>query len=144
MPAAHGEGRFTTSIPRLLEKLRENSQIVFRYCDENGKIDSDFPINPNGAIDNAAAICNPAGNVMAIMPHPERAFVIPMPKIFSSMRQYMENPTPKNFVLDFSDNKPTIETYAAPANTLQIFVSSKSPTTKRKLSKTPLLTKASM
>ncbi len=125
VPAAHGEGRFTTSIPGLLEKLRENSQIVFRYCDESGKIDTDFPVNPNGAIDNAAAICNPAGNVMAIMPHPERAFRIPMPKIFSSMRQYMENPTPKNFTLDFTDNKPAIETYAAPANALQIFVSLK-------------------
>lgn len=125
VPAAHGEGRFTTSIPGLLEKLRDNSQIVFRYCDEDGKIDADFPVNPNGAIDNAAAICNPAGNVMAIMPHPERAFVIPMPKIFSSMRRYMENPTPKTATLDFADNKPALKTYTVPGDTLQIFVSLK-------------------
>lgn len=128
VPAAHGEGRFTTTVPGLLEKLRENNQIVFRYCDESGKVDGNFPVNPNGAIDNAAAICNPAGNVMAIMPHPERAFKIPMPKIFSSMRSYMEqggirSAAPESIVpLTFSSSIPPLETYAPPANSLQIFV----------------------
>ncbi|MFA6023873.1 MAG: phosphoribosylformylglycinamidine synthase I [Candidatus Gracilibacteria bacterium] len=90
VPVAHGEGRFTTTIPDLLEKLIENNQIVFRYCEKNGETNPDFPVNPNGAMHNAAAICNPQGNVMAIMPHPERAPTAPMPKIFSSMRAYME------------------------------------------------------
>ena len=89
-PAAHGEGRFTTTIPDLLPFLQKNQQIVFRYSDEKGEIKTDFPVNPNGAMDNAAAICNPRGNVMAIMPHPERAPLAPMPKIFSSMKKYME------------------------------------------------------
>ncbi len=123
VPVAHGEGRFTTTIPNLFEKLRENSQIVFRYCDESGKVDSNFPVNPNGATDNAAAISNPAGNVMAIMPHPERAFIIPMPKIFTSMRKYMENPNPRTATLELPDNKPSLETYSTKA--LQIFVSLK-------------------
>lgn len=125
VPVAHGEGRFTTTVNGLLEKLNENKQITFRYCDESGKVNPDFPVNPNGAMDNAAAISNPAGNVMAIMPHPERAFIIPMPKIFSSMRKYMENPSPKPVILDFTDTKASLEKYTVPGNTLQVFVSLK-------------------
>ncbi|MBI4127205.1 phosphoribosylformylglycinamidine synthase I [Candidatus Peregrinibacteria bacterium] len=122
VPVAHGEGRFTTTIPTLFDKLRENSQIVFRYCDQIGTVDSDFPVNPNGATDNAAAICNPSGNVMAIMPHPERAFIIPMPKIFSSMRKYMEGAPLQNTKspLEFTDNRPPLQNYKPSA--LQIFV----------------------
>lgn len=122
VPVAHGEGRFTTTTPNLFDKLRENSQIVFRYCDLTGVADPDFPVNPNGATDNAAAICNPAGNVMAIMPHPERAFVIPMPKVFSSMRKYMEGTPLQNTKppLEFTDNRPAVQKYKPSA--LQIFV----------------------
>jgi phosphoribosylformylglycinamidine (FGAM) synthase-like amidotransferase family enzyme len=46
---------------------------VLRYCTESGYLDNSFPINPNGSIENAAGICNPEGNVLAMMPHPERA-----------------------------------------------------------------------
>jgi len=73
MPMAHGEGRFTTTHPDLLEQLERNDQIVLRYCTPEGEIDPNFPINPNGALANMAGICNPAGNVLALMPHPERA-----------------------------------------------------------------------
>lgn len=73
IPIAHGEGRFTTTKKDLLKKLIKNKQIIFRYCDEEGNINSDFPINPNGSIYNIAGICNPKGNVLAMMPHPERA-----------------------------------------------------------------------
>ncbi len=73
IPVAHAEGRFVTEDPGIVEKMRENDQIVLRYCDESGKIDDTFPVNPNGSIENAAGICNPAGNVLAMMPHPERA-----------------------------------------------------------------------
>lgn len=122
VPVAHGEGRFTTTIPNLFDKLRENNQIVFRYCDQIGTVDPDFPVNPNGAKDNAAAICNPAGTVMAIMPHPERAFVIPMPKVFSSMRKYLEGVPLQNTKppLEFTDNRPALQNYAN--TSLQIFV----------------------
>lgn len=84
-PIAHGEGRFSTDIPELIHKLKEKGQIVFRYCDDAGVITENFPVNPNGAAFNIAAICNPAGNVMAIMPHLERADVA-SEKLFSSMR----------------------------------------------------------
>ncbi len=122
-PVAHGEGRFTSSIPGLLEKLRENQQIVFRYCTSEGEIDPDFPINPNGAIDNAAAICNPRGNVMAIMPHPERAPKTPMPKIFSSMRKYMEGmPLTAGGVLPFVLPKTQPQQKVHEPNTIDLYV----------------------
>lgn len=84
-PIAHGEGRFTTDIENLMLTLSERRQIAFRYCDSHGAMNDSFPVNPNGAQFNAAGICNPEGNVLAIMPHlerhPEASF-----KLFSSMK----------------------------------------------------------
>jgi len=104
IPIAHGEGRFVTKDKSLIKKLLKNNQIIFRYCDGNGKIIDKFPVNPNGAIYNIAAISNKLGNIMAIMPHPERASwqrQIPTAikkldiktnaiKIFESMKKYIE------------------------------------------------------
>lgn len=73
LPIAHAEGRFVTEKKDLLEKLIENKQVVLRYCKEDGKIEEEFPSNPNGSLYNIAGICNPRGNVFALMPHPERA-----------------------------------------------------------------------
>jgi len=73
MPIAHGEGRFTTKDENLIPLLIENGQICFRYCDKDGRIVGDFPVNPNGSMDNIAAVSNKEGNVLALMPHPERA-----------------------------------------------------------------------
>ena len=80
VPIAHGEGRFTTRDEQVIEQLRANDQIVFQYCDEAGQIADTPEINPNGARDNIAGLCNPQGNVLAMMPHPERAsFVRQLP-----------------------------------------------------------------
>jgi phosphoribosylformylglycinamidine synthase len=73
IPIAHGEGRFTTADPDVAEKLVENRQVVLQYCSRDGDVSDDPSVNPNGAILNAAGICNLEGNVLAIMPHPERA-----------------------------------------------------------------------
>lgn len=73
IPIAHGEGRFTTADPSVHEQLVAGSHVVFQYCDESGEISDDPLVNPNGALLNAAGICNPEGNVMGMMPHPERA-----------------------------------------------------------------------
>jgi phosphoribosylformylglycinamidine synthase len=73
VPIAHGEGRFTTRQSDLLEQLQSNDQIVFQYCDAAGRIDMDPAVNPNGALAGIAGLCNPEGNVLAMMPHPERA-----------------------------------------------------------------------
>ncbi len=69
IPVAHGEGNYFCT-PEELKALNENSQIVFRYCSEKGDITSES--NPNGSIENIAGITNKAGNVLGMMPHPER------------------------------------------------------------------------
>lgn len=87
VPVAHGEGRFIIP-PALLSEMQNNGQCLFQYCDVNGKIIDEFPVNPNGSIQNIAAVSNKAGNVMAMMPHPERT--INGDAIFASMRDYIE------------------------------------------------------
>ncbi|MCX5687944.1 MAG: phosphoribosylformylglycinamidine synthase I [Candidatus Omnitrophica bacterium] len=61
LPIAHGEGKFIPRDKNVLNNLRKNGQIVFKYID-----------NPNGSIDNIAGICDATGRVLGMMPHPER------------------------------------------------------------------------
>ena len=70
IPIAHNEGRYFLDSDQLAE-LEKNEQVVLRYVDENSTPTADS--NPNGSLDNIAAICNIDGNVMGLMPHPERA-----------------------------------------------------------------------
>jgi phosphoribosylformylglycinamidine synthase len=70
IPIAHGEGRFHAD-EETLNELEANGQILFRYCDESGKIEESF--NPNGTSRHIAGIRNKEGNVFGMMPHPERA-----------------------------------------------------------------------
>jgi len=82
VPIAHGEGWFITKEKDLLDDLIQHRQIVFRYCNQTGEFNETFPTNPNGSTYNIAALSNPRGNVMAIMPHPERAsFVRQLPDL---------------------------------------------------------------
>jgi len=78
IPIAHGEGRFMFPKEKekeFLERLLENDQLVFRYCDEKGKpADEKYPDNPNGSFYDIAGICDPSGIIFGLMPHPERAF----------------------------------------------------------------------
>lgn len=73
MPVAHGEGRFTSRDPDRIGALVAAGQTPLRYADSGGSPAQHFPDNPNGSELAVAAVCNEAGNVMAIMPHPERA-----------------------------------------------------------------------
>ncbi|TAK73051.1 MAG: phosphoribosylformylglycinamidine synthase I [Gammaproteobacteria bacterium] len=86
VPIAHGEGRFVMT-EALLQEIENQGLNVFQYCDASGDIIDRFPINPNGSMRNIAAISNKAGNVMAIMPHPERT--LNGDPIFQSMRDYI-------------------------------------------------------
>ncbi|AGK61745.1 phosphoribosylformylglycinamidine synthase subunit I [Archaeoglobus sulfaticallidus PM70-1] len=73
-PVAHAEGKvvFPKGMEGIyIDRLVENDQIVFRYVDENGDY-AGYPWNPNGSIYNIAGICNAKGNVLGLMPHPER------------------------------------------------------------------------
>jgi len=69
VPIAHGEGNYYCSA-EAMEELRENGQVVFRYCTPGGMENPES--NPNGSIDNIAGIINKQGNVLGMMPHPER------------------------------------------------------------------------
>lgn len=70
VPIAHGEGNYFTD-PETLKRLEDNNQIVFRYCEADGRLTD--ASNPNGSVNNIAGICNPERNVLGMMPHPERA-----------------------------------------------------------------------
>ncbi len=70
LPIAHGEGCYYAD-PDTLTELEANQQILFRYANANGEVTA--ASNPNGSLNNIAGICNRAGNVVGMMPHPERA-----------------------------------------------------------------------
>lgn len=70
IPIAHGEGRYVADAPTL-DRLEESGRIVFRYSDASGAITDDA--NPNGSMRGIAGILSDEGNVLGMMPHPERA-----------------------------------------------------------------------
>ena len=70
IPIAHGEGCYRAE-PKILEELEARQQILFRYCDAEGRVTPEA--NPNGSSLNIAGIRNREGNVLGMMPHPERA-----------------------------------------------------------------------
>jgi phosphoribosylformylglycinamidine synthase I len=70
LPIAHGEGRYYAD-ENTLDELESGDQVIFRYCDSKGNITP--ASNPNGSMRNIAGICNKTGNIMGMMPHPERA-----------------------------------------------------------------------
>lgn len=88
LPVAHAEGKFFID-KEGLNKLEKNGQIVFRYVNEEGKL-AGFPWNPNGSTGNIAGICNPEGNVIGLMPHPERYLHKYMHPRWTCMKQLPE------------------------------------------------------
>ena len=73
LPVAHQEGKFIVA-KKILRKLNKKKLIICKYVNNYGLLaKKQFPYNPNGSIDDIAAITNPKGNVLAMMPHPERA-----------------------------------------------------------------------
>ena len=78
-PVAHREGRFVLRDPDMVDRLRENGQIALTYRvsagegdQEPGAAEGAYPANPNGSVLDIAGICNEKGNVLGLMPHPER------------------------------------------------------------------------
>jgi phosphoribosylformylglycinamidine synthase subunit PurQ / glutaminase len=70
LPIAHGEGRYVAP-PGTLTSLESTGRILFRYCESDGTLSA--RANPNGSLANVAGIMNEGGNVVGLMPHPERA-----------------------------------------------------------------------
>ena len=71
LQTAHREGNFTADND-VLERIENENLVVFRYCDVEGNPTQEFPDNPNGSMNAIAAITNPKGDILGIMPHPER------------------------------------------------------------------------
>lgn len=74
LPVGHGEGRFVAAT-ETLARLAERGQIALQYVDADGAPTVSYPDNPNGSAEAIAGICNPAGNVFGLMPHPDRAYL---------------------------------------------------------------------
>ncbi len=70
IPIAHGEGNYFAD-EETIARLEANGQVAFRYCSPSGEITTES--NPNGSLGNIAGIVNERGNVLGMMPHPERA-----------------------------------------------------------------------
>lgn len=88
VPVAHHDGNYFAD-HRTLRELQDNNQIVFRYCDSSGQLTEES--NPNGSLLNIAGICNKKGNVLGMMPHPERHAEVMLGgvdgvKLFESLR----------------------------------------------------------
>lgn len=75
LPIAHGEGKFITRDEDVLESLKQGDQVALRYIDADGDY-GEYPVNPNGSVDEIAGLCDSTGRAMGLMPHPER-FVDP-------------------------------------------------------------------
>jgi phosphoribosylformylglycinamidine synthase len=70
MPIAHNEGNYQVAT-EVLEEMKRQGQVVLRYCSPEGSVLPEY--NPNGATENIAGVCSREGNVLGMMPHPERA-----------------------------------------------------------------------
>lgn len=71
LPIAHGEGKFITKDETVLNRITMNHQVIFQYVNERGE-EADYSWNPGGSIQNIAGICDPTGQILGMMPHPER------------------------------------------------------------------------
>lgn len=92
VPIAHGEGNYYCD-EKTLQELKDNKRIIFTYCSPEGEESLEY--NPNGSLANIAGICNEKGNVLGMMPHPERCSEAVLGgtdgyKIFASMLNYLE------------------------------------------------------
>ena len=92
IPIAHGEGNYYCA-PDTLAAMKANDQVLFQYSTQDGEVNED--INPNGALEGIAGVCNAAKNVFGMMPHPERAADIELKnqdglEIFKSMIAHMQ------------------------------------------------------
>jgi phosphoribosylformylglycinamidine synthase subunit PurQ / glutaminase len=95
IPIAHGDGNFFAD-PDTLRRIEDGGQVLFRYCGPDGEVTTEA--NPNGSLNNIAGIINEGGNVLGMMPHPERASDPLLGhtdgrKVFRSMLEYALNAT---------------------------------------------------
>ena len=123
VPIAHAEGRFLFN-DDLEAEILKNNLIAYKYCDSRGNLSDDFPTNPNGSLHSAAALSNPTGNVMAIMPHPERTLKNEADDLFDSMKNYVESDSPFSYkALNFKSKKIGIQKFKKPSKGSELLIS---------------------
>ncbi len=112
----HGEGNFYAE-PEVLDELKANDQIAVQYCDAEGKAaDGMFPLNPNGAMEDIAGICDHTGRIFALMPHPDRFLTA-----YSQPDWTLQKEIAKRKGEHFSDESPAQKIYQ---NAVNYFVAS--------------------
>jgi phosphoribosylformylglycinamidine synthase len=74
LPVRHGEGKLVVDSHKTLEAIKGGGHIVVQYADEDGKVTSRYPYNPNGSVESVAGLCDSTGRIFGLMPHPE-AFI---------------------------------------------------------------------
>lgn len=118
---ANGEGRFIFPTDLLVE-LDKRQQIIFKYCTEAGELTNEFPTTPNGAVWGIAGFCNPFGNVVAYMPHPER-LERGGDSLFNNLRAWLEQP-PKHepYTIAWKPESTVVGAYECAKNCLQLYV----------------------
>ena len=94
LPVAHQEGKFIAG-KKIIDKLNKKKLIMCKYINNHGLLaKKQFPYNPNGSIDDIAAITNPKGNVLAMMPHPERALLFLQRPDWINQKERIKNKSP--------------------------------------------------
>jgi phosphoribosylformylglycinamidine synthase subunit PurQ / glutaminase len=86
LPVAHGEGKFVARDRSVLERLKSGNQIAFTYCDPTGN-EAGYPVNPNGSTENIAGITDSTGQILGLMPHPERHFFFTQHPAWTRMKR---------------------------------------------------------
>ncbi len=122
IPIAHAEGRFYSEDADLLAKIVGNDLNAFVYCDASGEIVPTFPTNPNSSVLNLAGISNSAGNVCALMPHPERTTA--GDPIFKSMKKWIMGKDKGQRIKDkvLNVQTPATKTIPKPKVSVELFV----------------------
>ena len=122
VPIAHAEGRFVVD-KNMRGLVEEKNLITYQYCDKNGEVSKNFPTNPNSSFNSAAAISNVSGNVMAMMPHPERSVSGEADDIFKSMKEYIQSDSPFSYqALHYNAKKIEVKNFEK-NNNAEILVS---------------------
>ena len=96
VPISHGDGNYYAD-PETMDEMERNGQVIFRYCEPDGTVTHDA--NPNGALGNIAGVTNRQGNVLGMMPHPERCCEAILGGedgrfVFESMMRFVEERMP--------------------------------------------------
>jgi phosphoribosylformylglycinamidine synthase I len=121
VPLAHAEGRFVMN-DDLKELVEKENLAAYHYCNEDGDVVNNFPINPNGSTNNIAALGNVGGNVLAMMPHPERT--TKGDPVFKALNQFLNTESSFSYKsLKYNSQKIALSPFKKKKNTTEILIS---------------------